>query len=156
MARCGPRILAVPVGGRHVLLFGDMTGWFYALQAETGALLWKVHVEEHDSTRLTAAATAHDDMVYVPVSSWEEARAADPQVPLLHVPGQYRRAPDQRRPPAVEDVPGRARRERGKTTTGVAAFGPSGVGVWSTPTVDAKRGRLYAATADNYSVPATS
>ena len=37
----------------------------------------------------------------------------------------------------------------------MAAFGPSGVGVWSTPTVDAKRGRLYAATSDNYSVPAT-
>lgn len=74
-------VLAVPAGGRHVLLFGDMTGWFYALQAETGALLWKVHVEEHDSTRLTAAATAHDGVVYVPVSSWEESRASDAQYP---------------------------------------------------------------------------
>lgn len=53
-------ILAVPVAGSHVLLFGDMTGWFYALQAETGTLLWTVHVEEHDSTHLTAAAAAHD------------------------------------------------------------------------------------------------
>ena len=139
-------LLAVPVSGRHVLLFGDMTGWFYALQAETGALLWKVHVEEHDSTRLTAAATAHDGVVYVPVSSWEEARAADAAIPVLHVPGQRRGAPDQRRPPAVEDVSGRARRaSAARRATGVAAFGPSGVGVWSTPTVDAKRGRLYVA-----------
>ena len=30
-------------------------------------------------------------------------------ISLLHVPGQCRRAPDQRRPAAVEDVPGRAR-----------------------------------------------
>ena len=74
-------IQAVPAGGRHVLLFGDMAGWFYALQAETGALLWKVHVEEHDSTRLTAAAAAHDGVVYVPVASWEEARASDAAYP---------------------------------------------------------------------------
>ena len=37
----------------------------------------------------------------------------------------------------------------------MAVFGPSGVGVWATPTVDAARGRLYVATSDNYSVPAT-
>jgi polyvinyl alcohol dehydrogenase (cytochrome) len=149
-------LLAVPVGGRHVLLFGDMTGWFYAVQAETGALLWKVHVEEHDSTRLTAAATAHDDVVYVPISSWEEARAADAQYPCCTFRGSVAalRISDGKQlwktylvePPS----------ERGKTPSGVAAFGPSGVGVWSTPTVDARRGRLYVGTADNYSAPATS
>jgi polyvinyl alcohol dehydrogenase (cytochrome) len=133
-----------------------MTGWFYALQAETGALLWKVHVEEHDSTRLTAAATAHDGVVYVPVSSWEEARAADPKYPCCTFRGSVvaLRISDGKqlwKTYLVEPA-----RERGKTTTGVGAFGPSGVGVWATPTVDAKRGRLYAATADNYSVPATS
>jgi hypothetical protein len=30
-------IVAAPLNGRQVLLFGDMTGWFYALNAETGA-----------------------------------------------------------------------------------------------------------------------
>jgi polyvinyl alcohol dehydrogenase (cytochrome) len=34
-------ILAVPLGRRHALLFGDQTGWFYSLEAETGKLLWK-------------------------------------------------------------------------------------------------------------------
>jgi polyvinyl alcohol dehydrogenase (cytochrome) len=149
-------LLAVPVSGKHVLLFGDMTGWFYALQAETGALLWKAHVETHDSTRLTAAATAHDGVVYVPVSSWEEARAADPNYACCTFRGSVVaiRISDGKQlwktyliePPT----------ERGKTTTGVAAFGPSGAGVWATPTVDAKRGRLYVVTSDNYSVPATA
>lgn len=149
-------ILAAPAAGRHVLLFGDMTGWFYALQAETGALLWKVHVDEHDSTRLTAAATAHDGVVYVPVSSWEEARASDAQYPCCTFRGSIvaLRISDGRQlwKTYLVDPP----RERGKTAHGVGAFGPSGVGVWSTPTVDARRGRLYAGTSDNYSVPATA
>lgn len=149
-------ILAVPVNGQHVLLFGDMTGWFYALQAETGALLWQVQVEEHDSTRLTAAATAHDGVVYVPVASWEEARASDAGYPCCTFRGSVvaLRISDGRQlwKTYLVDPP----RERAKAANGVAAFGPSGVGVWSTPTVDARRGLLYAGTSDNYSVPATA
>jgi polyvinyl alcohol dehydrogenase (cytochrome) len=148
-------IVAAPVAGKHVLLFGDMTGWFYALQAETGALLWKSHVEDHDSTRLTAAATVHDNVVYVPVASWEEARASDAKYPCCTFRGSVvaLRIGDGRQlwKTYLVDPP----RERARSADGVAAFGPSGVGVWSTPTVDAARGRLYAATSDNYSVPAT-
>lgn len=32
-------IVSVPLDGTHALLFGDMTGWFYAVQAETGKVL---------------------------------------------------------------------------------------------------------------------
>lgn len=148
-------ILAVPMNGRHVLLVGDMTGWFYALQAETGQLIWKVHVDEHDSTRLTAAATAHDGVVYVPVSSWEESRASDAQYPCCTFRGSV---------VALRISDGRQlwktylvgpSKEIGRTPGGVRALGPSGVGVWTTPTLDAKRRRLYVTTAGNYSVPAT-
>jgi polyvinyl alcohol dehydrogenase (cytochrome) len=149
-------ILSVPVDGRHVLLFGDMTGWFYALQAETGALLWKVHIDTHDSTRLTAAATANAGVVYVPVSSWEEARASDATYPCCTFRGSVvaLRISDGRRlwQTYLVDPP----KAQGKTTTGVTAFGPSGVAVWSTPTLDATRRRLYVATSNNYSVPATT
>jgi polyvinyl alcohol dehydrogenase (cytochrome) len=148
-------ILAVPDEGRHVLLFGDMTGWFYALNAETGAQLWKVHIDEHDSTRLTAAAAAHAGIVYVPVSSWEESRASDANYACCTFRGSVvaLRISDGKRvwktylvdPPKV----------LGKTANGKDAFGPSGAGVWSTPTIDAKRRRVYVATSDNYSVPAT-
>ena len=31
-------IVAAPVDGRHLLLFGDLTGWFYALDAANGQL----------------------------------------------------------------------------------------------------------------------
>jgi polyvinyl alcohol dehydrogenase (cytochrome) len=148
-------ILAVPVNGRHVLLFGDMTGQFYALQADTGALLWKVQVDPHDSTRLTAGATAHGDVVYVPVSSWEEARASDAQYPCCTFRGSVvaLRISDGRQLWKTYFVP--PAKEIGRTAGGVPALGPSGVGVWSTPTVDVTRRRLYVTTAGNYSVPAT-
>ncbi|HEX5109060.1 MAG TPA: PQQ-binding-like beta-propeller repeat protein [Vicinamibacterales bacterium] len=149
-------ILAVPSGGGHVLLFGDMTGWFYALRADTGALLWKVHIETHDSTRLTAAATANEGVVYVPVSSWEESRASDANYPCCTFRGSVvaLRISDGQQlwKTYFVDPP----KPLGKTANGVAAFGPSGAGVWSTPTVDARRRRLYVATSNNYSVPAST
>jgi polyvinyl alcohol dehydrogenase (cytochrome) len=148
-------LLAVPVNGAQTLLFGDMTGWFYALSAETGQLLWKVQLESHDSTRLTAAATAHDGIVYVPVASWEETRASDPDYACCTFRGSVvaLRASDgsQVWKTYMVDAP----KENGKTERGTPRLGPSGVGIWAAPTVDAQRRRLYVTTGDNYSSPAT-
>src|ERR1700733_6683038 len=42
-----------------------------------------------------------------------------------------------------------------KNPAGTQEFGPSGAGVWSTPTIDERLGGLYVATGDNYSDPPT-
>ena len=42
-----------------------------------------------------------------------------------------------------------------KSSAGTQQHGPSGAGVWSTPTIDEKLGVLYVATGDNYSDPPT-
>jgi polyvinyl alcohol dehydrogenase (cytochrome) len=42
-----------------------------------------------------------------------------------------------------------------KTKSGIQRWGPSGAGVWSTPTIDEKRDAIYVATGDNYSDPPT-
>lgn len=142
-------------GRGHALLFGDMTGWFYALDAQAGKLLWKVHVEEHDSTRLTGAALAHNGVVYVPVASWEETRAGDAGYPCCTFRGSVVALSladgKQLWKTYMVDVP----QEVGKNPRGEPLMGPSGVGVWSTPTLDEKRGVLYVATGDNYSRPTT-
>ncbi|HYL38382.1 MAG TPA: PQQ-binding-like beta-propeller repeat protein [Bryobacteraceae bacterium] len=148
-------ILAAPLGRQHALLFGDMTGWFYALQAETGKLLWKQHLETHDSTRLTGAPVAHNGTVYVPVASWEETRSADPDYACCTFRGSVvaLRIRDGEQVWKTYTIP--ASQETGKNARGISQFGPSGVGVWSAPTLDAKRGVLYVTTGDNYSIPAT-
>jgi polyvinyl alcohol dehydrogenase (cytochrome) len=38
-------VVPLDAGRRHALLFGDMTGWFYSLAAESGKLFWKIHLE---------------------------------------------------------------------------------------------------------------
>jgi polyvinyl alcohol dehydrogenase (cytochrome) len=148
-------IVAAPFANRHALLFGDMTGWFYAIEAETGKQLWKVKMEEHDSTRLTGAATAYNGVVYVPVASWEETRSSDPEYSCCTFRGSVAalRISDGELlwKTYMVGVP----RETGKNARGVPMMGPSGVGVWSAPTVDPKRNLVYATTGDNYSVPAT-
>ena len=149
-------IVVVPLGRRHAVLFGDMTGWFYALDAETGTLVWKVRIETHDSTRLTGAPAAHDGVVYVPVASWEETRSADAEYSCCTFRGSVvaLRVRDGRRlwTTYLVEHP----RETGRNARGVLQMGPSGAAVWSAPTVDAARGVLYATTGDNYSTPATS
>ena len=62
--RAGIRV--APLGAGHVLLFGDQTGWFYAVAAETGKELWKKKIDDHDTARLTATAVVNDGIVYAP------------------------------------------------------------------------------------------
>ena len=154
----GP-VRAAPIAAEHdgggVLLFGDFTGWFHAVDAATGKLVWQTRIETHDSTRLTAAAAVYDGVAYVPVSSWEESRAGDPAYPCCTFRGSVVavRVSDgaQLWKTYFTDVP----RELGKNGTGAPLYGPSGAAVWSTPTVDAARGLLYVTTGDNYTEPVT-
>ena len=148
-------IVSAQLDGQHALLFGDMTGWFYAVQAESGKLLWKVHIETHDSTRLSGGPTVYNDTVYVPVASWEETRAGDADYACCTFRGSVValriRDGEQLWKTYMTPEP----KETGKNARGISRFGPSGVGVWSAPTLDAKRGLLYVTTGDNYSLPAT-
>jgi polyvinyl alcohol dehydrogenase (cytochrome) len=148
-------LLAVPLGRRHALLFGDQTGWFYALEAETGALLWKKKIETHDAARLTGAPVAYNGNVFVPVASWEETRSLDPSYPCCTFRGSVvaLRIRDGQQVWKSYLVP--EPRPTGKSKRGTPRFGPSGVGVWASPTLDTKRGLMYVPTGDNYSSPAT-
>jgi polyvinyl alcohol dehydrogenase (cytochrome) len=148
-------ILAVPLGRRHALLFGDQTGWFYSLEAETGKLLWKKKIEEHDATRLTGTPVAYNGNVFVPAASWEETRSLDTNYPCCTFRGSVTalRIRDGRQVWKSYLVP--EPKPTGQSKRGTPQFGPSGVGVWASPTLDVKRGVMYIATGDNYSSPAT-
>ena len=148
-------VLAVPQGSKHSLLFGDQTGWFYSLEAETGKLLWKKKVEQHDAARLTATPVAYNGIVFVPAASWEETRSLDPHYPCCTFRGSVAalriRDGQQVWKTYLVPVPKRS----GETKLGTPQLAPSGVGVWASPTLDPKRGVMYIATGDNYSSPAT-
>jgi polyvinyl alcohol dehydrogenase (cytochrome) len=149
-------LLAVALPKGHALLFGDQTGWFYALEAESGRLLWKKKIEEHDAARLTGAPVAHNGVVFVPVASWEETRSLDPDYPCCTFRGSLVAL-------RIRDgslvwkayMIAEPAKQTGKTKRGTPQFGPSGAGIWASPTIDTRRGLIYVATGDNYSSPAT-
>ena len=146
--------VAVANGKTHALVFTDLNGWAYGLEAETGRLLWKKKPEDHESTRLTGTAAVHDGVVFIPAASWEESRANNPDYRCCTFRGSVTalRAKDGSQVWKTYTIP-EAPKELAKGSVG--GWGPSGAGVWGSPTVDTKRGLLYIATGDNFSSPAT-
>jgi polyvinyl alcohol dehydrogenase (cytochrome) len=136
---------------RHAVLFGDQAGRFYALAAETGALLWRAVPDAHEAAKLTGAPLALDGIVYVPVASWEESRPLNPAYECCTFRGSvaaYRIADGAKlwQSHLVREEPKVLATRAG----GPRQWGPSGAGTWSTPTLDAARRLLYVTTGNNY------
>ena len=149
-------IVATAVDNGHALLFGDLTGWFYALNAADGKLLWSKRPEVHEAVRLSAPPVVHNGLVLVPVASWEETRSLNAEYPCCTFRGSITalRLRDGSEAWKTYTVP-RQGEVTGKTSVGTPTIGPSGVGVWSSPTIDQKRNRMYITTGNNYSTPPT-
>jgi len=135
--------------------FGDVTGNAYAIEALTGKLVWKISADDHASTTLTGAPALRGDTLYIPVSSLEEGAASLAEYNCCTFRGSVL---------AVDAATGETKwrtylnpepQEGAPGLTEKSLFGPSGVPVWSAPTIDEKRGVLYVATGDNYTGPAT-
>ena len=60
------------------VFFGDVRANAYAVNATTGALVWKTKVEDHPAARITGAPTLYSGVLYVPVSSIEEVTGSRP------------------------------------------------------------------------------
>ena len=141
--------------GALMLVAADRKSWVYALDANSGKLLWKDQPEDHAWAISTGSAAYHDGKLYVPFASFEELAGGSPLYACCTFRGSvvaYELASGKRLwktflipEPAKKTV---------KSSTGVQLWGPSGVAVWSQPTVDAKAGALYVTTGDSYSSPA--
>jgi polyvinyl alcohol dehydrogenase (cytochrome) len=145
-----------PLGRQHALIFADLTGWEYALTAETGKILWKKRPDEHEASRLTATPLVLNGVVYIGAASWEETRATNPDYACCTFRGsltayRVRDGSQVWKTYMIDELP----TETGRTSAGTARMGPSGAGIWSTPTFDQKRKLLYVSTGDNYSPPSS-
>jgi polyvinyl alcohol dehydrogenase (cytochrome) len=131
--------------GTPAVFFGDGGANVYALNAQTGALLWKVHPAAHFATTITATARFYKGVVYQPFASIEEVLAGDPKYECCTFRGSV---------VALDAATGKTVWQT--FTVPEAAkpqHGPSGASVWSSPTIDEKPGVLYVSTGDNYSDP---
>jgi polyvinyl alcohol dehydrogenase (cytochrome) len=140
--------------GTPAVFFADAGGTVYSVNASTGELIWKTRPVDHVATMATATPRVHNGVVYQPFSSFEEVMAADPSYKCCSFRGSV---------VALDAATGKKiwqtftipdpPKAAGKTASGAPQLGPSGAGVWSTPTIDEEHGALYVSTGDNYSDP---
>jgi polyvinyl alcohol dehydrogenase (cytochrome) len=157
-ARAGVRT-GITIGPRKgskgfVAYFGDTSGNAYAVDASTGTQIWVRKLDHHPVAKITGTPTLYRDRLFVPVASYEEVDGASPDYACCTFRGSlsalnaktgavlWKTYPIQTEP-----------KQRGKSAKGVVLWGPSGAAIWSSPTVDAKRGLVYAATGNSYSDP---
>lgn len=139
--------------GIPAVFFGDRSAVMYAVNAESGELLWKTRPVEHLFAQSTATPQFYKGVVYQGFSSLEESLASDPKTACCSFRGSV---------VALDAATGRAIwqsfsiPEPAKPSTAGKQQGPSGAAIWSTPTIDERRGALYVATGDNYSDPVTN
>ena len=151
-----PLVVQVGEQNRLMVFFGDISGWIYALDAINGELIWRIRGDSHPAARIVGGIQHHEGALYVGVTSLEEGLAMDPNYPCCSMRGSVLR---------IDAATGRTvwqtytideqPKAQGKNKQGKETIGPSGATVWSAPALDLKLKRVYVATSDNYSRPAT-
>ena len=150
----GPRKASQGVPAGHNAYFGDMNGFVYAVDADTGKVMWRMQVDEHPQVRLTGTFTLFEDRLYVPAASWEEMSSSDPKYECCTFRGNLSALDAATgkvlwKTYTIADTP----KVIGTNNQGTNIFGPSGGGIWTTPTIDAKRGLIYVGTGNTFSGP---
>jgi polyvinyl alcohol dehydrogenase (cytochrome) len=139
---------------KYAAYFGDSHANAYAVDAQTGELLWVTRVDTHFVARITAAPNVYDGRVYVPVSSSEEFSASSLDYPCCTGRGSVA-ALDANTGKIIWKtyvVPTPVPRQ--KNSQGVQLWAPSGGSVWDSPTLDVKRRAVYFGTGDGQTDPA--
>ena len=154
-AVAGVRVSPVISGG--TAYFGDLRGNMYAVNTNTGALVWKTRADDHPLAVITGSPKLIAGRLYVPISGRDESIAAtNPAYECCTFRGSI----------VALDAKTGARiwqaftvrevaKPIGQNKAGAKTWGPSGVAVWSSPTIDLQKKIIYAGTGVNYSQPPT-
>jgi polyvinyl alcohol dehydrogenase (cytochrome) len=141
-------------GAGQAVCFGDNKANAYAVDAQTGRQVWVRHVDDHVSAAITGGMAVSGSTVFVPVQGLNEEGQGGR--------GGYQCCTFRGSLVALDANTGAVTWKtymvdeptpRARNAQGVQMFGPAGGGIWSAPTVDAKRGVVYVATGNGYADP---
>ena len=135
----------------YAAYFSDQNGYAYAVDAANGTVLWSRKVDEHPLVRLTGAPVLHDGRLYVPTSSYEEG-GKPPGYACCTFRGAIvaldaKTGDEIWKAYTIPDRPTLIR----EYADGSQIWAPSGGAIWSAPTIDVKRGAIYAGVGNTYS-----
>lgn len=145
-----------PGATKYAAYFGDQKANMFALDAESGQLLWKVKVDDHPVAQITGAPTLYDGRLYVPMASLEERTGGlSMTYPCCTFRGSITALDSATgkqiwKTYIIPDPP----KPAGKGPKGVQHYAPAGGAVWAAPTIDTQRHLLYIGTGDAYTDPA--
>ncbi|GJM13721.1 MAG: cytochrome CBB3 [Pseudohongiella sp.] len=146
------------VDDQGTLIFGDMAGMMYSIDAESGEVNWVASGQaSNNQAMITGTPVITDDRIVVPLSGSGVITGGNPNfeccdnhgaVTALNIRTGEKLWEYHTMPPA--EYNGMV------SSTGVKQRGPSGAPIWTTPTVDTKRGQVYVTTGENTSHPTTN
>ena len=144
----------IAVSGKNVV-FADYETNVYVLDAQSGAIRWIERADEQPSARVNGNVIIHDGIVYVPISSNQEFTVSWRQeTSCCSFRGMIvafdLETGEKIWKTSLVDKP---LQELGLNSKGVMRYGPSGIAVWSTPTIDVKRQLLYVTTGNQFTEP---
>lgn len=146
-----------PVTGgtaKYAAYFGDQKANVYAVDAQTGKLIWTRVVDDHITARDPGAPTLAGGKLFVPVSTFEEFSASDPLYPCCTFQGSVvaldpNTGKQLWKTYTIDEKPHPVR----KNSKGTQLWAPSGASVWNSPTYDRKLGAVYFGTGDGQTDP---
>jgi polyvinyl alcohol dehydrogenase (cytochrome) len=138
-------------GTRYAAYFGDLKANVFAVDAETGAQIWTAKVDTHKFARVTGAPTLANGKLYVPVSSFEEGAGSNDNYECCTFRGSVAAYDANTGKQLWQTFTVDAPKPTKKNKLGTQLYAPSGVAIWSAPTIDLKRRVLYVATGNEYS-----
>jgi polyvinyl alcohol dehydrogenase (cytochrome) len=153
----GPVRVTISVGKNpkaasgYAAYFGDMNRNQVAVDANSGKELWSTVIDTGGRGILTGAPALWGDTLYVPLSSFEEGVAGLAAYECCKQRGavaalDIATGKIRWKSYAIETTPAPFK----KNAAGTQMYGPAGAAIWSSPTIDPKRGVLYVATGDSY------
>jgi polyvinyl alcohol dehydrogenase (cytochrome) len=138
----------------YAVYVGDKSANVYALDADSGTVLWKRRVDDHKVAGITGAPTLYKGHLFVPIQGvGEESVGATNGYPCCTFRGSIVALNSSTGEVLWKTYTVEKSMPRGKTANGVELFGPSGGSIWSAPTIDVRRGLLYAGTGNGFSEP---
>lgn len=147
--------IAGHAGVKYAVYFATSNKTVYALDAQTGKLIWQTPIPGQHG--LSGSSAYHDGRLYVPLTGTDVIGGFNPKAECCKSRGAVA-ALDTSTGKIVwhTSVIPEPLAMTGKNSLGTPVWGPSGAGVWNTPTIDSKRGVLYVGTGNSYGPKAAS